>query len=502
MERLALTPPSDAPSADPRLVPELRRRLGAIGFSEDGIRSACGVGASPDPWALAASQPFADGSPFSTCVALFWSGTPVAAEPVESALAPLRLADLERLGVAVLRDGLVHPRCLIRPAEGLLIASDLPTTQADCVLGFVPASETLARLTVRRPAGRALDLGTGCGVQGLLLAAHSGSVDSIDVNPRAIAFARFNSQLNDVTNVRCLEGSWFARIEGERFDTIACNPPYVISPDATLTYRDGGLPRDGVSRMVVREAARHLAEGGFATVLCNWVHDDPWSDPLRSWVAGTGCDALLLHYATVDPAAYAARWNMELGARAPRAYEATVRRWTDYYAAERINHIGLGAVILRRRRAATNWVRALDMVTGPTCQSGDHVLRLFDAADFLESDGGRNFLRRAYQLVDGHRVDQTLTFADGAYVVRPAVFRCLPGLGLEAHVDARALEVVLGCDGHRKLEDLVTEAAQGRDESVDDVKSLVEEAGRQLVERGFMIPVCNDGTTRSGGAAW
>lgn len=486
-----LTPSPNAPCADPRLVRTLRQRLGEIGFSEDGIRSACGAGTSPDPWALAASQPFADGSPFSICVALFWSGTPVTEEQAESALAPLCLPDLERLGVAVLRDGLAHPRCLIRPADGLLIASDLPTTQADCVLGFVPASETLARLTVRRPAGRALDLGTGCGVQGLLLASHSGTVDSIDVNPRAIAFARFNSQLNDVTNVRCLEGSWFAPVEGERFDTIACNPPYVISPDATFTFRDGGLPRDGVSRMVVRETARHLATGGIATVLCNWVHEDVWADPLRSWVSDTGCDALLLHYATVEPAAYAARWNMELGARSPQAYEATVRRWTDYYGAERITQIGLGAVILRRRPAGTNWVRALDMVSGPTCQSGDHVLRLFDAADFLESDSGRDFFRCAYRLVDGHRVDQTLYFADGAYVVRPAVFRCLPGLGLEAHVDARALEVLLECDGRRRLEELVTEAAQRRNESVDDVKSLVECAGRQLVERGFMIPVVN-----------
>jgi hypothetical protein len=135
------------------------------------------------------------------------------------------------------------------------------------------------------------------------------------------------------------------------------------------------------------------------------------------------------------------------------------------------------------------------MTTAPSSQSSDHILRLFDAADFLESDSGGEFLfRHAYRLVDRHRVDQTLSFADGAYAVRPAIYRCLPGMGLEARIDARALDVLLECDGERQLDDLVKEAAHRRGESVDDVKKLVEDAVRQLVERGFMIPVVDDDT--------
>ena len=81
----------NAPRADAPLVRALRKRLAEVGFSEDGIRDACGIGTSPDPWALAARQPFSDGSPFSTCVALFWSGTPV---PAEQAY-PLAVRELE-----------------------------------------------------------------------------------------------------------------------------------------------------------------------------------------------------------------------------------------------------------------------------------------------------------------------------------------------------------------------------------------------------------------------
>jgi hypothetical protein len=52
--------------------------------------------------------------------------------------------------------------------------------------------------------------------------------------------------------------------------------------------------------MVIQESARHLADGGFATVLCNWIHDGDWAAALRPWIEQTGCDALLVHYATVD----------------------------------------------------------------------------------------------------------------------------------------------------------------------------------------------------------
>ena len=64
---------------------------------------------------------------------------------------------------------------------------------ADHVLGISPASTSLAQLTLREPVGAALDLGTGCGVQALHLAAHSGTVVATDVNERALRLTRFNA---------------------------------------------------------------------------------------------------------------------------------------------------------------------------------------------------------------------------------------------------------------------------------------------------------------------
>ena len=51
---------------------------------------------------------------------------------------------------------------------------------------------------MREPVGSALDLGTGCGVQALHLAAHARSVVATDVNERALWMTRLNAALNEV----------------------------------------------------------------------------------------------------------------------------------------------------------------------------------------------------------------------------------------------------------------------------------------------------------------
>ena len=478
-----------APAVDARRLAELANHLVAIGFTEEGVRASGGSTTSSDPWSFGSAPVRADASPLSIVTKLFYVGVPVERRLADTAFGNLQVADLEALGLVEVADGLVRPLSMIRPYDGLLLTSDLPGAQADVVMGAVPASETLARLTLRKPAARALDLGTGCGFQALLLARHTSHVAAIDINPHATALASFNAALNHMPHVDVREGSWFGPVEGEEFDIIAANPPYVISPDTSFVYRDGGLTRDNVSRMVIRESAAHLSEGGFATVLCNWIHDGDWAAAVRPWIEGTGCDALILHYATVDPVSYASRWNAELRPRDPKAYEATVRRWVDYYRAERIEKIAFGGVILRRRGAASNWVRSLLMSDGPTGSCSDPILRLFDAADFLESPRGQDLFAHAYSMVEPHTIDQILGYRDGQYAVAPAVFRSVPGLGLAAPVDARALEVLLECKGDRTLGDLVDATASDRGESVSEVRALIGDTVRQLVERGFMVPV-------------
>ena len=76
----------------------------------------------------------------------------------------------------------------------------------------------------------ARSIGPGCGIQALLAAKHSERVVATDVNPRALAFAAFNAALNGIDKIEFRLGDGFAPVEGESFDLIVSNPPYVISP--------------------------------------------------------------------------------------------------------------------------------------------------------------------------------------------------------------------------------------------------------------------------------
>src|SRR5690606_29971451 len=121
---------------------------------------------------------------------------------------------------------------------------------ADHVLGVGGASRTLAELVVPIQVERGLDLGTGCGIQALLIARHAATVVATDISSRALAFAELNAQLNGVRNIEFRLGSLFEPVEGESFDLVISNPPFVITPRASgvteYEYRDGGLIGDAL----------------------------------------------------------------------------------------------------------------------------------------------------------------------------------------------------------------------------------------------------------------
>src|SRR5262249_46226461 len=159
-------------------------------------------------------------------------------------------------------------------------------------------------LTIRDEVERSLDLGTGCGVQALHLARHSRTVVATDVNQRALRLARFNAELNQVSaQVDVRDGSFFEPVAGERFDLIATNPPFVISPATgeRLVYRDSGLPGDRVVEDIVRAAPDHLTDGGWCQVLANWAiaEDVPWDERIAGWVPD-GTDAYVVQREVID----------------------------------------------------------------------------------------------------------------------------------------------------------------------------------------------------------
>src|SRR5699024_10442038 len=70
--------------------------------------------------------------------------------------------------------------------------------ETEHVLGAGWATRTLAELTVRTPVHRALDLGTGSGIQALGLSTLATSVVATDISVRTLEFSAFNAALNGI----------------------------------------------------------------------------------------------------------------------------------------------------------------------------------------------------------------------------------------------------------------------------------------------------------------
>jgi hypothetical protein len=186
-------------------------------------------------------------------------------------------------------------------------------------LGIGNASTTLAEWTIRRPARRALDLGVGSAVQSLHLAAHAQEITGTDLSERALAFARFNADLNGLP-IELRQGSLLDPVAGQRFDLVVSNPPFVITPRSAgvprYEYRDAGLVGDGVVEALVRRVGEHLEPGGVAQFLGNWEirRGCDWRDRWREWLVGTGLDAWVIQRDVQDPAEYAELWARDAGA--------------------------------------------------------------------------------------------------------------------------------------------------------------------------------------------
>ena len=151
---------------------------------------------------------------------------------------------------------------------------DFETTPA--VLIPRPDTELLVELALVRlpPRGSVLDMGTGSGAI-VVAMAHSrpdAMVTALDVSQDALAVAARNAQRNNA-KVRFLHSDWYAAVEGEQFDLIVSNPPYIADGDRHLSEGDlrfepsGALTdfSDGLSalRTIIAGAPSKLAPGSW-----------------------------------------------------------------------------------------------------------------------------------------------------------------------------------------------------------------------------------------------
>ena len=446
------------------------------------------------------------GSPLATLTRLFLLQSAVSATDAERALPGLvdRLTTADVLAQSV---GEVAARLDCRPYatdEGdLWVVSDLtpgldgvparPT--GDYVLGISPASSSLARLTIRDDVESALDLGTGCGVQALHLATHSDRVVATDVNQRALAIARFNAHLNDVDDVIDVrDGSFFAPVAGERFDLIATNPPFVISPATgeRLVYRDSGLPGDQVVEHIVRTAPEHLTEGGWCQVLANWVidRDQPWDERLDGWLPDA-CDALVVQREVLDPPSYVELWLKDSGHHPatggdPATYADRYDTWLSWLEQQGVAGVGFGWINLRHRPDVAPGARARTLIEWPydVEQPIAPAIR-----DWATSAAVARAVDPTSRLVLRDDVLQETSGPVGAEDPAAIVLRQQRGFRRARQVDTVVAAVAGACDGELALGPLLDAVAELVGKDPGAVREVYLDEIADLVAEGFLTVV-------------
>lgn len=445
------------------LVSQFGDALRQSGYTEAGLRQAVGTSSSlsHDPRAIeVARRQLPSGTALPTLIKLFCLGIPVPTDELNRAVGRGTVDHLALIAVVTQERDSTIPLIAIDATQDLLIAHD-PARRGeslprDHVIGLGPAPRTLAALTVRTKAGRVLDLGTGSGIHALLAVNHCDEVVATDINPRALAYTRFNAALNRLTMPTTRQGDLFQPVAEESFDLIVANPPYVLSPDSSVHFRDSGMAGDGLSRTVVREAARHLNDGAFASILVSWAHreEEAWAEPLAGWVRGVGCDALLLRFRTYDPLTYASLWIKE-----ETEFAGTLDRWLGYYRQLDIPAMSSGAVILRRR-SGVNWRRSAQVLAAPIQNASDHLLRIFGAGDRLACMPDTELLEQRFRPHPGHRIHRTGVSGGGSYLVEGQYLETTAGVPFRVSLGELGSHLLLQLDGTRSLRAVTSELAE------------------------------------------
>ena len=378
------------------------------------------------------------------------------------------------------------------------VASDLAEVQTgkplsdDHVLGIGGATLTLLEMTVREHVDSALDVGCGCGIQALYLATHADRVVATDLSSRACALTQFNAALNEaVIDVR--EGSLFEPVEGETFDLIVTNPPFVITPDSVrgaaglLEYRDGGMDRDNLIRAVLRGAPACMNEGGTLQMLANWEipadrnPDTQWSWRVDLWLDGLPVDAWVVQRDVLDPARYVDMWIRDSGGQLmDRAdYERAFTSWLADFRRAGTGAIGMGFVALRRLdEAASGGKRAYDLSLDGHAPRGRDVAwalaslrapELWDTVLTRASD-----VREERHYVPGSPDPELIIMHQGG------------GLGRSVPVSSAVSAVVGASDGELTVGQIAAAVAMLTSVDADDVRAEVEAPLRDLIRWGFL----------------
>lgn len=367
----------------------------------------------------------------------------------------------------------------------------------DHVLGVGAASLSLLRTTPTTPVQSVLDLGTGSGVQLLGQLDSAENIVATDVHERALALAQATIATTDAQNVEFRHGSWFEPVEGESFDRIVANPPFVVGlPEVGHVYRDSGLNLDGASELVISQAVEHLNPGGTAHLLAAWIHssDEAWQQRVASWLPRTGVSAWVLQRDVADPALYVSTWLKDESID-PRSVEGRerARLWLEHFRSNNVTGIGFGFVALQRiddalpsEVTAEEIPQAFEDALGPEVE--EHFMRSAWLRNLLPDEIGD----KQFGLRPGvAREDIALANSDLGFGFTRATMRLTrtEGPRWTHEVDEHVASIVAGLNPQGlNLRETIELYAVANDYDPEELTTAAIPAITDLIRHGFLYP--------------
>jgi methylase of polypeptide subunit release factors len=377
------------------------------------------------------------------------------------------------------------------------VLSDLDTPAArqdrDHVTGVGGASLTLASSLVRTPVRDTLDLGTGCGVQALHASRFSGRVTGTDIAPQALAVARATLALSGVRNVDLVEGPWLTPVADREFDAIVSNPPFVPGPARVeYVYRDSGEAGDAALAGLLADLPARLRPGGRAQLLGSWLHvrGEDWPDRVRAWVP-EGCDAWILQREVTDPALHVGTWQRDAGLdlSAPATRKAA-SEWLDWLDQERVEAVGFGFLLLRKRSDGGPGEVVVEDLPGELADPLNAEMGAWlDRVDWLRAHSSDEALLGArLRLSPAATLERYSTASDEGWADAGAAVVLADGPQWRHEVDEPAAALLAGCSGALPLDDLLALLSFAHDRPVDALVRAALPAVREFVRHGVLVP--------------
>ncbi|MEW6278505.1 MAG: methyltransferase [Candidatus Eremiobacterota bacterium] len=334
----------------------LPARMAELGYTEQGVRDCIGVvDVCLINWSEIPGYHWRcreEGSARADMVTLWLLGQGVPTERLEQHLGKAELALLKRRGLVQEREGKGFAQVDLYPCQGAWVFTDRvlsPVRLPKHVYELGKDSYVLSRVTPRDRVQSALDLCTGSGVHAVNAAAHSDRVVAVDINRRAVDFARVNLAMNGKVG-EVLQGDLYQPVAGEAFDLITFNPPFHPTPDEKMAkYRSGGESGEELVEPMVRGLATHLRPGGLLSMVVVYPikADQTYAERIQGWLGGgDGWGVAHLNFAVLSREFFI-QTNMEVKGDWEQHVEE-FDRWMNSYQRQGIQSLGVANVFIRR----------------------------------------------------------------------------------------------------------------------------------------------------------